>query len=90
MAFNHIGSPVALGAGSPPITVGVHWDDGDGDRGAQWIMADPIGPGTLAVNNFVKERRIVVPNKLHVFYWATVTNIGADDALFTLHGGGNA
>jgi hypothetical protein len=55
---------------------------------AQWIMANPIGPGALEVSNFAKERRVRVPNGIEVFCWVTVTNIG-EDTLFNIQGGGN-
>jgi hypothetical protein len=62
--------------------------DGGADFGAQWIMADPYRDGVLEVSAFAKERRIKVPDSLTVLYWATVTNVGSFDALFSIQGGG--
>lgn len=89
MAFNGVqppDGPFVLSAGE---SVGVWISFPDGDRGAQWIMADPIGPGKLTVSGMTKERQIRVPNQLKVVYQTTVTNTGSDFALFTLQGGGN-
>jgi hypothetical protein len=86
MAFNNVGF-FSLDSGSS----GRYWltrNDGE-DFGAQWIMAHPIGPGTLEVSAFAKEHRIAIPNRLVTLYWVTVTNIGGDIALFSLSGGGN-
>jgi len=88
MAFNGVrpaDGPFVLSDGE---SVGV-WIFFDGDRGAQWIMADPIGPGKLTVSGMTKERQIQVPNRLKVVYSTTVTNTGSDFALFTIQGGGN-
>lgn len=85
MAFNNVqNAGFVLSAGA---SIGV-WID-LGDRGAQWIMADPIGPGRLAVSGMTKERKIVVPNQLVVIYSTTVTNVGSDFSIFSLQGGGN-
>jgi hypothetical protein len=88
MAFNDIQpteGPFIIGAG--PVRLSIRYPNGD-DHGAQWIMANPIGPGALEVSNFAKERRVRVPNGIEVFYWVTVTNIG-EDTLFNIQGGGN-
>jgi len=89
MGFNGVGSadgPYVLDAGES-VGIGIAYDDGD--HGAQWIMADPIGPGKLTVSGMSKERKIVVPNRLKVVYSTTVKNTGYDYALFTVQGGGN-
>jgi hypothetical protein len=88
MAFNNVrmaAGPFMLSAGA---SVGV-WIAFGEDRGAQWIMADPIGPGVLTVTAMTKERKIQVPNQLIVVYSTTVTNNGSDFSLFSLQGGGN-
>jgi hypothetical protein len=86
MAFNDIHNPgFVLSAGA---SIGV-WIDRGGDNGAQWIMADPIGPGRLTVTGMTKERKIQVPNQLIVVYSTTVTNTGNDFSIFTIQGGGN-
>jgi hypothetical protein len=64
------------------------------DRGAQWIMAAPIGidPATLRVTDHTKQHK---PRRGHpgpesiVVYSVTVTNIGGERAHFSLQGGGN-
>jgi hypothetical protein len=94
MAFNGLqpsGGPFVLADGaSTQVWVRRNVSNGHGsDLGAQWIMADPIGPGSLQVDNFVKQRNIVVPNQLEVVYLVTVTNVGFDDSLFSVQGGGN-
>lgn len=89
MAFNNIhpaDGPFVLSAGA---SVGVWISFRDGDRGAQWIMADPIGPGVLTVTGMTKERKIQVPNQLVVVYSTAVTNTGSDFSIFTIQGGGN-
>ena len=87
MAFNNIGGPFTLDAGA---STGVWIARTDGaDMGAQWIMADPIGPGKLTVTGMTKERQIKVPNQLVVVYSTTVTNTGNDFSIFYLQGGGN-
>ncbi|MBC7705494.1 MAG: hypothetical protein H7274_16305 [Rhodoferax sp.] len=88
MAFNNIQpaeGPFIIGKG--PVRLFIQYPNGD-DYGAQWIMANPIGPGALEVSNFAKERRVRVQNGIEVFYWVTVTNIG-EDTLFNIQGGGN-
>lgn len=87
MAFNGLGD-FSLSDGSS-MGVVVFFNGGATDLGAQWIMADPRGPGVLQVTNFTKERRFVPPNQLRTFYWAVVTNTGLGVALFSLQGGGN-
>jgi hypothetical protein len=99
VAFNNIGS-FFLAPGQS-ATLGVHFgqipgepEDGGFDHGAQWIMADPIGidPARLMVTAQIKEHR---PRRGHpgpeplVLYWATIKNIGSEDAHFSLQGGGN-
>jgi hypothetical protein len=89
VAFNNehpADGPFVLSAGS---SVGVWITFNDGDRGAQWIMADPIGPGMLTVTGMTKERKIQVPNQLVVVYSTSVTNSGNDSSIFTIQGGGN-
>jgi hypothetical protein len=87
MAFNNIHNPgFVLSAGA---SIGVWITLSGGDNGAQWIMADPIGPGALTVTGMTKERKIQVPNQLVVVYSTTVTNTGNDFSIFTLQGGGN-
>lgn len=84
MSFNNVGS-FSLASGDQ-TRIWVSWND---DYGAQWIMAHPIGPGSLGLSDATKERRIQVPNSLITFYWTTVTNEGADDTVFSVQGGGN-
>lgn len=87
MAFNNVTSPDFVLSSGNSVRV---WIGFNGvDFGAQWIQAHPIGPGFLQVSDFAKERRIQVPNSLITIYWATVTNVGNDFALFSLSGGGN-
>ncbi len=76
--------PYSIGAGQS----GRWWVSWGPDHGAQWIMANPNGPGNLQVDNFAKEKRIRVPNALDTVYWVTVTNLG-EDTVFSLQGGGN-
>lgn len=88
MAFNDIQpseGPFIIGEG--PVRLGIIYPNGE-DLGAQWIMANPIGPGFLEVSNFAKEKRIRPRNGVDVFYWVTVTNVG-EDTLFNVQGGGN-
>jgi len=85
MAFNNVGS-FSLSDGAA-VRIWVSWDTED--HGAQWIMADPIGPGSLMVTEATKERQIQVPNQLRVVYWTTVTNVGSDSSIFSVQGGGN-
>ncbi len=90
MAFNNLrpsDGPFVLDAGAS-VGVWITHNGGD-DFGAQWIMADPIGPGTLTVTGMTKERRIQVPNRLVVIYSTSVTNTGNDFSLFSVQGGGN-
>jgi hypothetical protein len=89
MAFNHLvpaEGPFILSAGSQ-IGVNVTYPNFE-DMGAQWIMADPIGPGQFTVTDMTKERRIAIPNRLHVVYGVTVKCTGSD-GLFSVQGGGN-
>jgi hypothetical protein len=89
MAFNNLmpaDGPFILSAGNQ---IGINmWYEEFADKGAQWIMADPIGPGQFTVTDMTKERRIAVPNQLHVVYGVTVKCTG-DDGLFSIQGGGN-
>lgn len=88
MAFNDIQpveGPFIIGQG--PVRLSLRYPNGE-DHGAQWIMANPIGPGALEVSNFAKERRVGGRNSFEVVYWVTVTNIG-EDTLFNVQGGGN-
>jgi hypothetical protein len=88
MAFNNVhppSGPFVLAAGA---STGLWISYGD-DRGAQWIMADPIGPGKLTVSGMTKERKIEVPNRLVVVYSTSVTNTGSDFSIFSMQGGGN-
>jgi len=85
MSFANVGS-FALSSGAS-LRI---WMSYDGqDAGAQWIMADPIGPGSLMVSEATKERQIQVPDQLRTVYWTTVTNVGSDISLFSITGGGN-
>lgn len=88
MAFNNVQpSDGPFSIGSEPVRVWLTLGNSE-DFGAQWIMANPIGPGSLEVSNFTKEKRIRVPNALDVIYWVTVNNDG-EDTLFNIQGGGN-
>ena len=85
MSFNNIG-PIIMGE---ETVTGVWLTLNEGqDFGAQWIMADPIGPGAFTVLNTGKEKKIKVPNQLTVVYWATIQRNGETN-MFFLHGGGN-
>ncbi|RZF24564.1 hypothetical protein EVC45_38180 [Paraburkholderia sp. UYCP14C] len=91
MAFNNVGGPsgkFSLASGSQ-VGAWISW--GTEDLGAQWIMADPVGPGKFTVSEMTKEKTITVPNSLSVTYSTTVTNVGDDifAVLFTIQGGGN-
>jgi hypothetical protein len=89
MAFNNlvpVDGPFVLSSGNQ-IGVNVTYPN-FADMGAQWIMADPIGPGRFTVTDMSKERRIAVPNLLQVVYSATVKCTGTD-GLFSVQGGGN-
>jgi hypothetical protein len=64
--------------------------EGGQDLGAQWAQPNSIGPATLQVGEFAKERRPDPGGRsFTVLYWCTVTNIGGFPALFDLTGGGN-
>jgi hypothetical protein len=73
------------------VGVGIAFNGGRTDMGAQWIMAHPIGPGTLVVGEFTKEKRLNNPGEPLTFYYATVTNVGwaFPVAEFSIQGGGN-
>lgn len=89
MAFNHLvpaEGPFILSNGNQ-IGINLTYPNFE-DKGAQWIMADPIGPGQFTVTDMTKERRIAVPNQLHVVYGVTVKCTG-NDGLFSVQGGGN-
>ena len=69
---------------------------GGHDYGAQWIMADPnpgtVDPGALQVKDHVKQkkaRRGHPGTEAPIVYLATVVNVGATFAFFSLQGGGN-
>jgi hypothetical protein len=64
--------------------------NGGEDHGAQWAQPNSIGPASLQVGDFGKERRVNPDGRsFSVFYWCTVTNIGDFVALFNMTGGGN-
>ena len=92
MSFNHLqppDGPFILGPDGS-MRVWVRFGNPGEDQGAQWIMADPIGLGSLTVDGFTKEKRIIGPHgRTDVRYWATVTNNDPVPVLFTLTGGGN-
>ena len=88
MAFNNVHPPDGPFVLAPGASVSI-WISFDQDQGAQWMMADPIGPGQLTVTGMTKERKIVVPNRLVVVYSTTVTNTGRDFSIFSMQGGGN-
>ncbi|TFW20390.1 hypothetical protein E4L96_10490 [Massilia arenosa] len=88
MSFNNIQpaeGPFIIGAG--PVRLAMWYPNGE-DHGAQWIMANPIGPGALEVSHFTKERRVRPQNGVEIVYSVTVTNVG-EDTLFNIQGGGN-
>jgi hypothetical protein len=100
MAYNNVGD-YWLGAGHE-VTVSIAYDApigrepewGGTDRGAQWIMAAPIGidPARLVVRDHTKEHkpRRTSPGDPIVVYSVTVINAGSESAHFNLQGGGNA
>lgn len=93
MSFNQLqppGGPFLLGPdASMRVWVRLGGNPGQ-DHGATWIMADPIGLGSLTVDGFTKEKRIIGPHgRTDILYWATVTNNDPVPVLFTVQGGGN-
>lgn len=98
MAFNNVQppeGPFSLSVGDS-VGVSIFYGNPGQDRGAQWIMANPIGrsPGALEVSGFVKRRQFLGGRDTAVTYEATVTCIddggsGYGLTLFDLSGGGN-
>ena len=96
MAFNGLqpaSGPFSLTVGNQ-LRVWVTLDDAS-DNGAQWIMADPIGPGSLQVDSFAKSRTVNADGRsFSITYWCTVTALddggsGLGVTLFSVQGGGN-
>jgi hypothetical protein len=90
MAFNNVqpaSGPFVLGPNGS-TRVWIRFPNGR-DNGATWIMADPIGIGSLTVSDFTKRKGVREREQVEVFYLATVTNNQPVPVLFTLQGGGN-
>jgi hypothetical protein len=97
VAFNNLqpaSGPFGLSVGGT-AQVWVKYNGGSDDLGAQWIEANPIGPGTLQVDKFIKSRTVNSDGRsFAVTYLCTVTAIddggsGLGVLLFNLDGGGN-
>lgn len=96
MGFNGLqpsSGPYSLSVGNQ-TQIWISWPDGS-DHGAQWIEANPVGPGSLQVDQFIKSRTISPDGQsFSVTYLCNVTAIddggsGLGVTLFNLDGGGN-
>lgn len=105
MAFNNLqppDGPFYLAAGGQ-MRIWMRYP-GNGDQGAQWIMAHPLQgepPTALEVSEFTKVlgygigwvnsegQSGFVPSSFYYEYEVTVTNRGPSGARFNIQGGGN-
>lgn len=83
MAFNNVG----FGTISPGAVQRWFVSFGGGDRGAQYIGANPLNPGgSLQMSDQTKTKN----NDGSITYWVTIRNIGGVTTNFNLQGGGFA
>jgi len=84
-----------MSVGDPPKLILLRFNGGKNDQGAQWMQANPVGPGTVHTGDFAKARTINPDGQsFTVTYSCTV--IATDDGgsglgvvLFNIDGGGN-
>lgn len=85
MAFNNVGF-FTIAAGQSFRLDGWHWNDGNGDHGAQYFSAHPLNPNAKLV---MSEQNKVFDGPSGKFnYGFRVTNEGPLATAFSVQGGG--